>query len=1109
MPWCLELCVSLPLLHIRLLGEFSLVYGDTPVAGVNFARVQALLAYLVLHRHDVQSRQHIAFLFWPDSSEAQARANLRQRLHYLHQALPEADRFLQLTPKTMHWRSDAPFLCDVAEFERHLARASAATHPAELRVALATAVQWYQGDLLPSCYDDWLLPIREQLREQLLRALEQLIQLCEEQRGYAAAIEYGHALLRHDPLHEPTYRCLMRLHVLNGDRASALRIYHTCATILQRELGVTPSHDTQVAYERLLNLDGTPGLSEVARLPTASGVRLIGRQAEWRRLQTAWRSTARGSVHFVLVAGEAGIGKSRLAEEMFTWASQQGITTAYTRAYIATEGLAYAPVIEWLGADVFQKVLAHLDPVWLTEIARLRPELLVQHPELPRPEPLTERWQRQRLSEVLARTFLTESAPRLLVIDDLQWCDPETLEWLHYFLYYAHIGDAQHHQQARLMMIGTVRSEEVDGDHPLTALLLNLRRNDWLTEIVLGPLDAQETALLAAQVAAHELDATTADSLYHETEGNPLFIVETMRVKTGDEPTAPGHSVSYVGDASRSLLPAKVQAVIQLRLAQLSPSARKLVSLAAVIGRFFTFDVLAKASDDDEDVLVRGLDELWQRRIIREQGANAYDFSHDRIREVTYAEISPARQRLLHRRVAQTLEAIHIANLDKVSGQIATHYEKAGLSVHAIQYYQRAGELAQQLYANKEAINYWSRALNLLKTLPATPERMQQQVDVLLALGPILYVVKDNKAPNLVEVYNKAQILCRQLGDTPGLFIALRGVSVFHHTHGELQAAYELAEQCLALAQNLQDPGLLMAAHDMIGENLLYLGEFLQAKAHLEQAISYYDPQNHASLVQSFGGIDTSVSILGTLGMSLWLLGYVDRALECATELFVRSRQIANPFNRALASGWSAAIHGLRQEWAIALPRAEEDIAIATQWEMGVLLGVPRSCYGWLLAKQGRVAEGISLMQEGLITDDVLSPMFMAPLAETYGLVGQVDKGMALIDKALSLAQSTGMVYWNAELVRIQGELLTMQDARQQIVEAYYMHSIQLARQQNAKPFELRATVSLARLWQKQGRQTEARDWLREIYDWFTEGFATIDLQDAKVLLAELDTEVK
>ncbi|HET7090468.1 MAG TPA: BTAD domain-containing putative transcriptional regulator, partial [Anaerolineae bacterium] len=599
-------------LHIHLLGDFRLVYDDSPVTTVAQARLQALLAYLLLHRHSPQPRRRLAFLFWPDTAEPQALTNLRQLLHHLRHSLPAADQCLQVETKTVQWRLHAAYTLDVAGFEHDLTQAAAAAKVGRFeseRAALESALQHYGGDLLPGCYDDWILPERERLRQAYFGALERLILLAEDQRDYRSAIGHAERLLRDDPLHETTYRRLIRLHALHGDRASALRVYHTCVTVLERELGVEPNTDTQEAYQRLLNMEAPAVLR--ARPPAVSGARpaLVGRHGEWMMLRSAWRRAAAGHAAFVLISGEAGIGKTRLAEEFLEWAAQQGMRTARTRSYAAEGRLAYAPVAELLRADPLRTRLSRLEDVWLTELARLLPELLVKHPDLPDPQPITDGWQRKRLFESLARAVLGDKGPLLLLLDDSQWCDQDTLEWLHYLLHF----DAE----ARLFIVGAVRFEEVDQAHPLTPLMLDLRSREQIIEIKLGPLDEGDTAALAEQMAGRKLNADQASRLYRYTEGNPLFVVETIRAEVSG------------GEANRALvlqnpplsqrppfstvMPAKVQALIQARLRQLSPPARELVGLAATIGRAFTSDVLAQASASDEETLVRALDELWRR----------------------------------------------------------------------------------------------------------------------------------------------------------------------------------------------------------------------------------------------------------------------------------------------------------------------------------------------------------------------------------------------------------------------------------------------------------------------------------------------------------------
>ncbi|MCX6032223.1 MAG: AAA family ATPase [Chloroflexi bacterium] len=675
------------------------------MTAVTTARAQSLLAYLLLHRAAPQSRRHLAFTLWPDSSEGQARTNLRNLLHSLRQSLPQADDYLRADFATLQWRPDAPFRLDVAEFEQACAAG-----------VLQAAVDLYRGDLLPACYDDWIQPERARLQGMFIAAAEQLVRQLEERRDYGAALAVIQHLLRHDPLREETHRALIRLHALNGDRAAALRAYHACVTVLQRELEVAPDRATRQLYERLMRTEPAGGETAAAPLPLAAALPLVGRDPEWARLLAAWHAAAGGKPHLLLLSGEAGIGKTRLAEELLAWTGRQGLTAAAARCYAAEGALAYAPVVAWLSSSPLRKRLATLDAVWLTEVARLLPELLTEQPRLPRPGPLKESWQRQRLFEALARAVLGSGEPLLLVVDDLQWCDQDTLEWLRYLLRFD--------PKARLLVVGTVRAEDLGADQPLAALVSTLRRDGLVAELALDPLNAEETAALAACTAAQPLTPQQQVRLHQETEGNPLFVVEMVRagLDLGDvKPATPeGQTAGQSPLAHLRALPPKVHAVLHARLAQLSPDARALAGLAATIGRDFTFPVLAGASDQAEAALVRSLDELWQRRIIREQGTDAYDFTHDKLREVAYTSLSAARRRLLHGRVAQALEATCQCGKDAVCGQVATHYESAGRFAQAIPHYQRAAEFAQRFYANPDAIRYTRRALVLLEG-PAGP----------------------------------------------------------------------------------------------------------------------------------------------------------------------------------------------------------------------------------------------------------------------------------------------------------------------------------------------------------------------------------------------------
>jgi DNA-binding SARP family transcriptional activator len=781
-----------PTLRIQLLGDFRLAYDGEAVMTVNTARLQSLLAYLVLHREAPQSRQHLAFLLWPDSTEAQARTNLRKQVHYLRRALPDPDRFLHADAKTLIWQTDAPFTLDVAEFENLLTQAERVDDPDALRTLLERAVGLYQGDLLPSCYDDWILPERERLRQRFSVALDGLITALENQRAYGEAIAYAQRSLQQDPLQEATYRRLMRLHALNRDRAGALRTYHACARALEQELGVEPSPTTQQAYERLLGLEGRPAPTPQRSAPTLP---LVGREREWGQLQEAWRKTAGRRAHMALVSGEAGIGKTRLAEELLGWAQRQGIASASARCYASGGELAYAPVTAWLRTEALQRGLASMEPAWLTEVVRLLPELLAERPEIPPPGPLTERWQKQRLFTALTRAFLGRRQ-LVLLIDDLQCCDKETLGWLPYLL-------RDQAPRARLLVLGTLRTEEAPEGPQFAALLRDLRRSRQLTEIELGPLDNTEAAALASHVAGRELEKTVAKALYRETEGNPLFVVETMRAGL------PGRDEAT---ARRWPVPRTVKEVIAGRLDQLSAQARELAGVAATIGREFTFDVLAQASGADEETLVHGLDELWARRVVREQGAEGYDFSHDKIREVAYGELSAARRRWLHGRAAEALERVHASNLDEVCGHIAAHYEAAGDSKNAICYYQQAATVAQRIYANQEAIDHLLRASVLL---PQSSEDGPVAAQVHEQLGDIWALV--GKYEEARQTYASALSAGLEADELWRTQLRRKMANSWRSQHHFDQAwsAYNAAEKLLGPKPTASEPGWWQAWLDI------------------------------------------------------------------------------------------------------------------------------------------------------------------------------------------------------------------------------------------------------------------------------------------------------
>jgi DNA-binding SARP family transcriptional activator/predicted ATPase len=1092
-------------LRIQLLGDFYIQHGENTVASVNQPRVQSLLAYLLLHRHAPQSRQHLAFCFWPDSPEAQALTNLRKQLLLLRRSLPESDRFIMADAKIVQWNANTPFTLDVAEFEHIISRSASLTSDQAIS-ALYEAIDLYQGDLLPGCYDEWIAPKREELRARYIQTLTRLVLLLEDHRDYPAAIEVAQRLSRHDPLHEATYRRLMRLYILSGDRAAALNVYHTCVTILQNELGVEPDLDTRAAYDRLLKKEIPAVLRKQAPAPLASQSPIVGRRSEWQVLQEVWRAVMRGHPQFVLISGEAGIGKTRLAEEVVEWATRQGIVTAWARAYAAEGSLSYAPVIEWLRTPKLNSALANLEVSWLTELARLMPEILTKFPGLPLPGSVTESGQRHRLFESLARATLADTQQLILVLDNLQWCDLETLEWLHFLLRFD--------PAAKLLIIGTVRSDEIGPRHPLIGLRFGLQTNHLLAELKLAPLNSADTAQLAAQVAGGELNPDQAERIFRDTEGNPLFVVEMGRAVLQGENGDEGMYGGVEHDASPShwvlSLPPIVQAVIEARLNRLSPTARKLADFAAAIGRNFNFDVVVQASDSTEDEVINGLDELCQRAIVREQGATVYDFSHDKIREVAYAQLSATRRRLLHRRVAQALESVHASSLDQVSGQLAVHYETAGSADLAVTYYQKAAHTALRVYASHEAVEHFSRGLALLSNLADCVEKNRQELALLLGLGPALIANRGYGFSQVREAYTRAQALTQQLGD-PANPAILRALALYRIVHRQYAVSEALGEEILRLAH--QAPGLVdsilyVEGHYVVGVSAFWRGEFLRAKKHLEQAVTVYNVQHHEAHTALYTQ-DPGAVCLVRLALVLWHLGFPDQAQQRCAEAIALARNLGHPFTLAYVLVFAAWLHNDLRDSAGTAMFAHEAAEHSRKHELQYWLPMALVLQGCLLAGDGEIEQGIERIRLGMSTYqamqlDLYRPYSLAMLAQVHAQAGDVEQGLAALDEALATVDHHGDRFYEAELYRLRGELLGALGSPASAVEACFAQACDIARRQQAKSLELRAAVSLSHLWNHQGKHEQAYQLLAGTYGWFTEGFDTPDLQAAKALLDEL-----
>ncbi len=1100
--------MPLTLDSLRLFGSFQLICRGKEIALVQ-PRLEELIALLAIHAGQPVTRIQIAHQLWPDSNEKQARANVRNILYRLKRAWPNRDEAIAIEGKHLTWRRDTTFQVDVQQFEEKSALERRSQNADERIRLLAEAADCYQGDLLPDSFADWALAERERLRGDYVTVLERLVDALLDQRRYEEALQHAKALQRLDPLHEFAYRHLMRIYAALGDRAAALRVYHTCASTLQQELGVEPSPATEALRTRLLDLEAQATLPDAPDMPQAvQRQRLIGRHDECRQLQNAWRHVQHGAAKCILIWGEAGIGKTRLAEELLDWAQHQSQTTASSRSYAVEGALTYAPIAEWLRAPTIRPALEHVDDLWWVEIARLLPELLADRPDLPQPGPMTETWQQQRFFQSIVHALKAAPAPLLLHLDDLQWSDEETLTLLQFLLH----GARAH----PLLFVGGIRSEDAGGNQALAAFIEAMRHSGQIIELFLGPLSANEAEQLAIQTAGKAIDSDVTNALFTASEGHPLYVIEAIRseqvtlLSTSAKPATPG-SESH----RTSAMPDRIYNLLSTRLGQLSPTGLQVASLAAVIGHAFSYDVLRAAASVDEATLIDALDELWSRRIIREQSGDSYDFSHDRIREVAYHEISRARRRFYHREVADALSAIHGESLDSVAGELATHYAQTGDSPAAYRYYRQAASVAIAQHALHDAetmlvealrhapddpverskllyeqnrvfrslldFERWQKNLTEMQTLLSSLDESEPRLRLTLLLDRARYFDDIGDGQNGVASAREAIDLAELLGDNHKLALAYWLLASNYWRLGEYRASAEAFEQSAHLARAVADRSLE-------AKNLT-----LQARIGLFTDMSADEVQNlltrSLDLVELIGNREQEADTYGKLGYLHVALGMGD--FDIAERELRKAIEIAEE----IGDSWQISIRGSALSWlfinkgdyrqATSVLEAngmteETGKAFFDHWVNVGRWGVLMMEVGCLALAEDRLLDACNVLRQHDVR--FFHAHMRYHLGSLYFLKGQYTQAETELSTALDIAEQSGDLRLRAS---VSTRLGFVGEATQRIDQAaaLYSHGCELHHQMGQHYYAMNALAGQARIAALQGEDETALDHVMTIWE--------------------------
>jgi predicted ATPase len=537
-------------------------------------------------------------------------------------------------------------------------------------------------------------------------------------------------------------------------------------------------------------------------------------------------------------------------------------------------------------------------------------------------------------------------------------------------------------------------------------------------------------------------------------------------------------------------VPASLHASLMARLDRIGSAAKEVGQVGASIGREFSHELLAAVVRRPEGELNSALDHLIQAGLLFRQGIPphaTYLFKHALVQDAAYGTLLREPRRALHARIAEALES-QFAELAKTKPELlAHHYTLAGLTKQAIDYWQRAGGKAAKRSANVEAAAHLTRGLALIQDLPQSEDRLRLEVQLHTAIGVTMMATKGWGAPEVLQAYSAAKILCERLGDPGELFTVLRGEGQYHMISGNLRAADELARQCMQLAENAADPAFILEAHHVFWSTHFYMGDYATAEFHANKGIALYDPVEHHPLTYKYSGHDAGVCCRGFSSVALWVRGYPEQAVNRCNDALTLANQEQHPLTVALAYNFLSLLHMLRREADEGQRWAEKEIEISEKYVVPLMLAQGRFHLGWALAEQGRLVQGIELIRDGIAATRATGalmgfPFFLSVLACAYLDIGELCQAAATLDEALSVATEARAQCFLPEVLRTKGKLLFLQDPdHPEAAQACLQQAATAARDQGAKSLELRAATSLARLWRDQGKHTEARDLLAPV----------------------------
>ena len=1090
-------------LILTLLGGFRARLDSGAPVALPTRKAQALLAYLAVPLGTAHPRDKLASLLWGNTLETTGRTSLRQTLYALRKSLRDVHPQPLLVDGETVALDPAAVTIDVHEFQKRAAEATLS--------ASAEASALYQGDFLEGLvvqeqpFEDWLLGHRERLHEMALKSLAGLLAHQRAAGSADLAIQSALRLLKLDPLHEPVHRVLMQLYVETGRRGSALRQYQFCVATLQRELRTEPEAETKALYHEILRhrarvmsvessqpmqvVRAQPGSYQTPSVepPPAWEPPLVGRERQVAQLLEALDGAFSGRGRFAILVGEAGSGKSRLVGELVGAATRRGGRVLMGRCYETERILPFAPWVDALrsGHVVEERdILDAVEPGWRDELERLLPEL-ARHggptTSPPSREPTGRsggdpRYPLEAISELLRR--LTQRQPLVVVLEDAHWADEMSVRLL------AFLGRRLH--KMPLLVVVTVREEELEDVDLLRQSLGELEENGELLRLAVPSLSRADTATLVQALAPPGLSSPLVTLLgqdaWRVSDGNAFVVVEVMHA------LREGQTLSGV---PRLPLPERVRKLVLQRLERLSELGRRLVAVAAVIGRQFDFTLVQRAADVSEREAAEGVEELVRQRVLRGAG-DGLEFIHDYIREVAASELPSPLRVALHRRVAESLEDVYGHDLAAHALALGTHYrngeawEKTSIFLHL------AGRQAAMRSAHQEAVACFEEALSALRRLPPSREVDDRDLDIRIELRQSLYPM--GRFGDLLRHLREAERIAETIEDRP----RLARVSAYLSNHawitGDLAQALASGQRALALAEAVANGGLAVEANFRLGQVHWSLGQYRKAVSFFERCGTADEPPGAGSRYgptgwpTEFGLAELSLYYIAA---PLTELGRFDEALAAAKRALEFARRIDRPF--ALAGSF-AAIGRAYLYWgrfgqaAAAFTRG---LAVCRRWEFSVHRPWLAAALGHTYALAGRPSKGLSILRRAVDEAERLGNVSghawrLAALGETLLLAGQLDEAATMADQALEQSRQRGESGHEAWALRLQADVAaSRKSAAPGEAHERFRQALALAGALEMRPLEARCHLGLAALHDAEGRTDEACEARRHAIEMF------------------------